>query len=300
MDNITALKELLEKWEQETVFYLPKVIVAILVILLFYFIAKALKRYSYKIYSKTFSNAHQIASFISIGIYIFLLLSGVFLALEILGLENTLAKLLASAGVVGIIAGFALKDIASNAFAGFLLNIQRPFKPGDWVSIASNFGTIQKISLVTTSIKNISGQEIFVPNQLIYNNSFTNFSTYNKRRVILSSGVSYGDDLDFVKKVALEEVQKVPSLNKHEEIEFYYTEIGASTFNFEVRFWIDFHHQKDFLVARNDIIMLIKKRFEQEQISIAYSVLSLDFGVKGGVNLFDQSIKTGPVRTDNS
>ena len=125
---------------------------------------------------------------------------------------------------------------------------------------------------------------------MIYNDAITNFSTYEKRRVILSSGVSYGDDLELVKRVALEEVNKINNLLKEDEIDFYYTDIGASTFNFEVRFWIKFTHQRDFLIARNDIIMLIKRRFEEENISIAYSVVSLDFGVKGGVNIFDKEI----------
>ena len=130
MDSVDALKDLIEKWSQSIVLYLPKVFLATVVVILFYFMAKALKKYSYRIYSKTFSKANQIATLISMGLYVFLLLSGVFIALEILGLESTLAKLLAGAGVVGIVAGFALKDIASNAFAGFLLNMQRPFKKG--------------------------------------------------------------------------------------------------------------------------------------------------------------------------
>ena len=101
---------------------------------------------------------------------------------------------------------------------------------------------------------------------------------------------SYGDDLELVKKVTLEEVNKISSVLKNEEIDFYYTEIASSTFNFEVRFWIEFNHQRDYLMARSEIIMRIKKRFEKENISIAYSVMSLDFGVKGGVNIFDKPL----------
>lgn len=294
MDSIFYLKNILEKWGQSILHYLPKVFLASVVLILFYVVAKIVRRYSYRLYSKTINASPQIATLISIGAYSFLLLSGIFLALEILELESTLTKILAGAGVMGIVAGFALKDIASNAFAGFLLNMQKPFDKNDWVSINSNFGTIQKVGLITTSIKSISGQEIFVPNQLIYNNSFTNYSTYKKRRVILKTGVSYGDDLELVRKVALEEVHKIQNLLPNEEVDFYYTEIGSSTYNFEVRFWIKFNHQRDFLKARNDMIMLIKKRFENEGISIAYSVLSLDFGVKGGTNLFDKSLEIHP------
>ena len=66
----------------------------------------------------------------------------------------------------------------------------------------------------------------------------TNFSTYGKRRVALQSGVSYGDNLEHVKRVALEEINKLPHIAKNTEIEFYFLNIGSYSYNFEVRFWI--------------------------------------------------------------
>lgn len=296
MDNI---KTLFGKWQQSILDYLPKLVLAVLVVIAFYFIAKLFKYISLKFYSKVFKKQSDAVKIISAVVYFFFLLSGVFLALEVLGLESVLTKLLAGAGIIGIVAGFAFKDIASNVFAGFLLNIHRPFKPNDWVEIDDIFGTVNNISWITTSIKTISGQEVFVPNQVIYNNTFTNYSTFNKRRVILQSGVSYGDDLEHVKKVTLDEVQKIDSLLKNEVIDFYFTSIGNSTYNFEVRFWIHFTHQKDYLNAMSETIIRVKKRFEEEDISIAYSVTTLDFGVKGGVNLFDSPINVQSSKTSS-
>ncbi len=291
MNQVTEVEQLFKKWQLSIIDFLPKILLALVVLVTFYVIAKIFKVISRKFYSKVFKKESDIAKIVSVVIYFFLLISGVFLALEVLGLESVLTKLLAGAGIIGIVAGFAFKDIASNAFAGLLLNVQRPFKDGDWVSIDSNFGTIKDIGWITTSIKTIEGQEVFVPNQLIYNNTFTNYSTFKKRRVILKSGVSYGDDLEHVKLVSIDEVNKIPSLLQKEEVDFYFTSIGNSTYNFEVRFWVKFTHQKDYLKAMSEIIMRIKKRFEEENISIAYSVTTLDFGVKGGVNLFDNPIE---------
>ncbi|CAA0206528.1 mechanosensitive ion channel family protein [Tenacibaculum maritimum] len=282
---------LIKKWGEDIVAYLPKVFLALIVFLAFYYLAKAVKTYSLKFYSKIFTRSKDIAQFISLGIYMLLMLSGIFLALEILELEGLLTKLLAGAGIVGIVAGFAFKDIASNAFAGFLVNMQKPFKQGDWVNLNDNFGVIKEIGWITTSIKTVSGQEVFVPNQLIYNNSFINYSTFKKRRIILQSGVSYGDDLELVKKVTLNEIHQIDRLLKNEEIDFYFTSIGGSAYNFEVRFWIRFNKNTDYLNAMSEAIMRVKKRFEEEQISIAYPVQTLDFGVKGGVNIFDNPIE---------
>ena len=292
--NIKNLENLLDKWQLSILDFIPKIFLAIFIIVVFYFIAKLLRRLYLKFYPKVFKKQNDITKVISEVVYFLFLLSGIFLALEVLGLESILTKLLAGAGIIGVIAGFAFKDIASNAFAGILLNIQRPFGINDWVEIDANFGTIKEVGLITTSIKTISGQEVFVPNQLIYNNTFINYSTFNKRRVILKSGVSYGDDLEHVKEVTLDELKKINSLLKDELIDFYFTSIGSSTYNFEVRFWIKFSHQKDYLSAMNETIIRVKKRFEKENISIAYSVTTLDFGVKGGTNLFDNKINIQP------
>lgn len=280
-----------ENWEKTFFDYSPKILIALIILIAFYFIAKLAKKISLKFYSKIYQKESHIANIISVLIYCAFLFFGIFFALEVLGLESVLAKMIASAGVLGIVAGFAFKEIASNAFAGFLINIQRPFKKGDWVEIDSNFGIVRNISLITTSIETISGQEVFIPNQIIYSNSFTNYSAFGKRRVILKSGVSYGDDLEFVKATAMDEIKNINGVLQHENIDFYFTEIGSSTYNFELRFWINFDSQNDFMSAMSETIIRIKKRFEKEDISLAYSVTTLDFGVKGGVNLFDKAIK---------
>ena len=288
---IDYLKKILESWEASVLTYFPKIFLAALVLIAFLFLARMGKKMGLHLYSKSTKAHYHIANVIASLIYFFLILSGIFLALKIVGLEQMLTHLLAGAGVIGIIAGFAFKDIASNIFAGLLLNIQRPFKKEDWVQIGDSFGVVLEVGWITTSVKTVPGQEVFVPNQLIYNSSYTNFSRFSKRRIILESGVSYGDDLEHVRAVALDEVKKVESLLPHEDVDFYYTGIADSTYTFELRFWIAFTTNNDFKKALSDIIMQIKKRFEQENISIAYSVTTLDFGVKGGVNLFDQELK---------
>ncbi len=281
----------LDKWQHRIFDYTPKILFAIIVLIAFYYIAKFTRKWSLRFYSKILKKQPLLAKIISSTIYFVFLLFGVFSALQILGLDGTLRGLLTGAGILGIVAGFAFKDIVSNIFAGLLLHIQNPFKENDWVKIENHFGTVETVGWVTTSIKTISGEEVFVPNQLIYNNSFTNYSTFGKRRVIFKSGVSYGDDLDLVRKVSLEEVDKIEAVLRDEPIDFYFTTIGSSSYNFEVRFWIRFQHQKDYLSAMNEIIIRIQKRFAQENISIAYNVTTLDFGGKGGVNLYDNPIK---------
>ncbi|MEZ4854216.1 mechanosensitive ion channel family protein [Flavobacterium sp.] len=287
---MTKIETIIENWQHSTEDFLPKLLMAILVIILFYFIGKIAKNISLRFYTKVFKSSTAVPNIIASLIFFFFLLSGVFIALQVMGLEKVLTHILAGAGIIGIIAGFAFKDIASNAFAGLLVNTQHPYKIGDWVQIEDIYGVITKIGWITTNIKTVPGQEVYIPNQLVYNNTFTNYSTYGKRRIVLKSGVSYGDDLEQVKKVALDEVTKIPQLLTTDDVDFYFTDIGNSTYNFQLRFWIKFTDNNDYQKAMSDAIVHIKKRFEQENISIAYPVTTLDFGVKGGVNIFDKPI----------
>lgn len=292
-NSVVSVEKILEQWQNLTLEFLPRVALAVLTLFCFVFLARLAKYLSLRSLAK-FRSTELSGAFVKVlsaGISLFFLLSGLFIALQILGLEAVLTKLLAGAGVVGIIAGFAFKDIASNAFAGLLLDLQRPFEKGDWVQIDSNYGTVFEIGWLTTSLDTVVGQRVYVPNQLIYNTAFTNYSIFKRRRVVLESGVSYGDDLELVRTQALEAVKSVEGLLAHEKVDFYFTEIGGSTYNFQLRFWIEFHSNDDYQRAMNDVIMKVKQRFEEHDISIAYPVTTLDFGVKGGVNLFDESVK---------
>ncbi len=286
VDNFLSNYKIFDKWDHSFFQFLPKIFIALLALIAFYFLAKIIRRYTLKLYTKVLKKHMSLAKLFSSIIYISIIFAGLFLALDIIGLEGVVTKLLAGAGILGIVAGFAFKDIASNIFAGFLVNIQKPFKDGDWVKIDSSFGTVSKIGWITTSIKTPNGQEVYVPNQIIYNNTFVNYSAYGKRRVVLKSAVTHGDDLDLVKRVTIDEINKIDVLLKTEIIDFYFTSIGTYAYNFEVRFWIKFTKNTDYLSAMSEAIMHIKKRFETENIKIAYPIQTLDFGVKDGVNIF--------------
>lgn len=284
---IFDIENVIQKWEYHILQFSPKVLEAIAILILFFILAKIAKYISIIAVKAHIHLAKIIASII----YFFFLFSGVFLALELLGLQNVLSQLLAGAGIVGIIAGFAFKDIASNIFSGLLLKMHNPYKEGDWIELDNVYGNVLNVGWLTTTIKTILGQEVSIPNQIIYSGPFINYSTWGKRRIIIQSGVSYGDDLDFVKNTTIDEIKQMNSLLSNEEIDFYFVEIGASSYNFILRFWIEFKTNDDFYKSQSEAIMRIKKRFEKENIAIPYNITSLDFGVKGGINLFDQKIK---------
>ena len=290
MSSESQITHLLRQWRESLWQFLPHVLSAVLVLLLFWLLARLGRHMAARMDERLARMPGHLRVGRALGwaLYGFFMLSGVFLALDALNLTGFLTHLLAGAGIEGIVSGFAFKDIASNLFAGLLVRSQRPFMLGDWVELNGAFGQVREITTLTTAIDTIQGRLVYVPNQLIYSANFTNYSRLGKARVVVKGGVSYGDDLAHVQTVALDEMRRMPCRLSDESVDFYFTDIGSSTYNFEVRFWIRYEGNAPYLAAMSEAIMRLKTRFDAEQIDLAYNVMTLDFGVKGGVNLGDR------------
>ncbi len=293
---------LISNWIDSLNAYWPRVAWAVVILLAFYYLGKLVRRTIRRLIHRFLRKGKnpEVVEVLSILLYCFFLLSGIYLALEVLELGDTLTKILTSAGILGIIAGFAFQDIASNVFAGLLLKYHRPFHIHDWIGVGDHFGMVVEMNWLTTQVKLVSGEELYIPNRLIYDQTFTNYTANGMRRIVLKTGVSYGEDLARVKRVSLEEAAQVKNALLDRDIDFYYTQIGDFAYQFELRFWIRYRMQTDYLAAMSDIITRIHDRFEQEGISIAYPVTTLDFGVKGGQNIFDKPIRVQPAAAAQS
>jgi small conductance mechanosensitive channel len=134
----------------------------------------------------------------------------------------------------------------------------------------------------------MQGQHIHIPNKDIYNKPIINYSEEGKRRIDLKCGVSYGDDLEKVKRVTIEAVQGIEYILPKEGITLFFKGFGDFSIDFEVRYWVDFKKQPDYLAAMSDGIMRIKKAYDENNIMIPFPIRTLDFGMKGGEKLNEQ------------
>lgn len=274
----------LETWLNTTIEMLPNLAVALLVVIVFYVIAKIIRNFVGKVLGKVTTNktvtglAQTIMGVLVIGI-------GVFFALSILNLDGMVTSLLAGAGIIGLALGFAFQDIASNFISGVLLSVRHPFGIGDIIDTNGHFGTVQKLNLRNTVIRTPQGQIIYVPNKVVYENPFTNYTKTGARRIDLECGVSYGDDLEKARKVALEAIDALEGRDKSKDVELYFNEFGGSSVNFKLRFWIDFKQLPQYWSAQSEAIIKLKKAFDENDIMIPYPIRTLDFGIRGGEKL---------------
>ena len=271
-------------WGRAFILALPNFLLAVLTVVAFWLIAKGVRNVVTRLLRRV-SHSEQVTYLLSQMVYIAVLTAGTFIALGILGLQKTVASLLAGAGIVGLALGFAFQDIASNLMAGVYLSVRRPFRRGHLIKAQDYLGTVVEVNLRWTELLTQQGQLVLIPNKQVFENPIMNYSIRGTRRVDLSLGVSYGDDLEKAKRVAIEAVSSVPARQPDREVELFYEEFGESSVDFTLRFWIPFETQKDYLAARSDAIVRIKKAFDANGITIPFPIRTLDFAAKGGGTL---------------
>jgi len=112
-----------------------------------------------------------------------ILLCGILLALDLLGASSLVGAVLGSAGVAGLVLGFAFKDIAENYVAGILLSLRRPFAPGDHVLIDRlHEGKVVALTSRATLLMTLDGSQIALPNELVFKSVVMNYTQNPKRR----------------------------------------------------------------------------------------------------------------------
>lgn len=274
----------LKSWIDVAIAMLPNLVVALLIIIVFYVAAKSVRKLVDKLLGKVTDNLtiiHLIGSVISISVSGI----GLFIALSILQLDNTVKTLLAGAGIIGLALGFAFQDIASNFISGVILSIRHPFGVNDIIKTNDFYGKVVKLNLRNTLLKTPQGQTVFIPNKAVFESPMINYTKTGERRIDLSVGVSYGDDLEKVRNVTLGAIESIPGLAPQREVNFYYEEFGDSSIHFTVQFWVKFRDNSDFLSPRSEAILRIKKAFDENDIMIPFPIRTLDFGIRGGEKL---------------
>ncbi|HEX9941964.1 MAG TPA: mechanosensitive ion channel family protein [Thermoanaerobaculia bacterium] len=272
-------------WVRDFVLLLPNLGLAILALIAFWVGAKVARNVLLRLLRRV-SHSEQVNHLVSQTAFVALLATGVFVALGILGLDKTVASLLAGAGIITLALVFAFQDMAANLIAGVYLAIQHPFRVGHLIESKDFFGIVRRVHLRWTEIRNPQGQLVFIPNKQVIENAIVNYSATGQRRIDLKVGVSYGDDLEKVRRVGIRALEQVSARKPDTEVALFFEELGESSVNLVARFWIDFTaKQADYLQARSEAIERLKQAFDENGITMPFPVRTLDFGVRGGEKL---------------
>lgn len=282
-ESVKGIWEKLGGWLDSLILNLPNFLLALIVFILFIFIAKYVGKIFGRITRKRIKQ-DSIRLMVIKVIKAVVILIGFFIALGLLNLDKVLTSVLAGAGVVGLAIGLALQGTLNNTFSGLILSFLPELQIGDWIETNGYAGTVTEINLRNIVIKQSDNNYVVIPNSKIIEEPFKNFSRTPRSRIFVSCGVGYESDLEMVRDLTTKVIKEQFPQRGNEEVEFLYQGFGDSSINYVVRFWTDATRNFDILAAQNRAIIAIKKAYDEKGVNIPFPIRTINFTNKLSVN----------------
>ena len=276
-ESFSDISDKLLNWVSIFIENLPNIGIAILVLVLAYFLARYTSSVVYKLAARYFEQK-SMSKLISRIAAVIVVLGGLFLALGVMDLSKTLNTLLAGAGISGLVIGLALQGTLSNLVSGVALSLRKNIRIGHWVETNGFAGEVMDIKLYYFILKEADNNIVVIPNKMINENPIKNYTLTTKMRISIECGVGYESDLDLVQQLTKETIaNSFDQIGSPEDVEFFYTEFGGSSINFLCRYWVDSENSIEKLRAKSKGIIEIKKAFDKEDINIPFPIRTLQF-----------------------
>ncbi|APW66918.1 mechanosensitive ion channel protein MscS [Poseidonibacter parvus] len=241
------------------------ILVAIAVFVIGKWIARKITDIIVVLLNKVKGMDETLVRFLENIIYYILMMVVVLTALSKLGVETT--SFFAILGAAGLAIGLALKDSLGNFASGVMLIMFKPFKLGDFVTVAGVSGTVKEISIFSSVIITGDNQKMIVPNGAITSGTIVNVNANPTRRVDLLVGIGYDDDIKKTKDVLTNILESDDRIIHNKGLTVAVSELADSSVNFVVRAWVN---TPDYWAVKFDLTEQVKLRFDKEGISIPY------------------------------
>lgn len=264
----------LNGWARTIVRHLPNLAVAVLVVVLFALLARLVRRVLVRALGRVSDNPGLVALTGTVAVLV-VNATGLFVALGVLGLDKTVTSLLAGAGVIALAVGFAFQDLTTNFISGTFIALQRPIQVGDVVETNGFTGRVVEIKLRSVLLNNGQGQEIEIPSKDVFQKPLVNFSRTGQRRVEITAGISYLDDLEKAQKVALKALRALPFALKTPPAELHYRGFTLDHVQFLVWFWID-PVRTNSNHAQSEAIKALKRAFDEADVLMMFPPHTLE------------------------
>ena len=253
-----------EKMIEALSLYGIKIIAAVVIIVVGLWVSKIIKNCFLKTLHKKKVDPTLVgflASMLHGGLVIFVVIS----AISKLGVQTT--SFVAVIGAAGLAVGLALQGSLSNFAAGILLILFKPFKVGNFVKAGGEAGVIVEVGILTTEMKTPDNVQIIIPNSTIMGSAITNVSAHPTRRIDMTLGVGYDDDLNKAKQIMEDLLAADERVLKDPVATIAVANLGDSSVEFVIRPWVN---SADYWSVKFDFTKAVKEKFDSEGISIPY------------------------------
>ncbi len=247
---------------------LGKIITAILILVLGYWVAGLVSRFLEPIFIKRFKIEANQANLIRRWVRVVLIFSLALFSLVSVKIPLTVFAFAGGALAIGL--GFGLQTLLKNFVSGIIILFERPFRVGDVLDVAGQRGTVSGIGIRSSVLQLWDGTETLIPNSTLLENNLTNW-TYSNRvvRFSVNVGVAYGSDTRRVVQILTEIAERHGLVEKEPKPQVLFTNFGESSLDFELRFWVDVVKANSALVS-SDLRHMIAGTFAEHNIVIAF------------------------------
>ena len=206
-------------------------------------------------------------SFINIVLKVFVFI----IVLTTVGVQMT--SIIAVLGAASLAIGMALSGTLQNFAGGMVILMFKPFKVGDVIEISTGqSGVVKKIMIFTTEIRTFDNEIIFVPNSLLSNNMITNLSRGDIRRTDVSVGVSYGTDVEKVRKILTKLLQKNEKIIQEKTPEIFVSSLADSSVVLTLRYWTKY---VDSLAVKAELLEKVYNELPKNKIDFPFQQLDI-------------------------
>lgn len=240
-----------------------ELLVVILVLVLSALIGKVISLYIRRSLKDKVKKEHQ-RSIVRIT-YIMIIIFALFLILPILGIDPS--GLVVAAGFLGLVIGLASQSVLGNLIAGIFLVIEKPMKIGDQVEVEGKMGYVEDVKIMSTIIRTYEGVYVRIPNEKVFTTNISNLVTHPARRLEYIVGIRYRDDADRAVAIIKDIIDDYPITLKNPEPSVYVRELGNSSVDIMVRFWVP---SPEWYPVRRALLWKIKTTLEENDIKVPF------------------------------
>lgn len=269
MDFMEILKEILTGVSETAVSIVGRLVFAVIIYVVGRQLIKLVKRMFER--SRAAKTMHESAvGFISSCINITADLVLVLTIVSVLGVPMT--SIVALLGSAGLAIGLALQGGLSNFAGGVMILIFRPFDVGDYIVTSGVEGTVTKVSVFYTTLLTPDNRRIVVPNSTVSNETITNVSAEDDRRLDVAVSVPAEADIERVQAALLKLAREDGRVTDREAPAARIVGYSAGAYDFELRVWCG---RDDYWPLRFDLLLKIPGALADEDIGIAKNAVSV-------------------------
>lgn len=254
---------------------LPGLLMAILILVATSFLAGIVQRVVRRIASRTLKSL-SLRSLLVQTSRVSTWAVGILLACVLAFPDLRLGDLVALLGLSSVAIGFAFQDIFKNFLAGVLLLLQEPFSIGDQIIVSDYEGTVEEVALRATRIRTYQGEEVVIPNSVVFTSPVQVLTAHPQRRTDLGVGVDYNTPLPKATSVLLDAIKSIDEVKSTPSPEVDIVEFGDSSINLVARYWT-LPEKKCVRRIQTQVMVAIKQAFDQADIGIPYPIRTLYF-----------------------